>query len=191
MPHNENKVIVMRILLTAFGPFASNTSNPTEQIAGLIAAARPDIDVVILPVEYHAARRKIRELGSYDLHLALGLAADRSRATFERFAINRMDSPIPDNSGYIATDEEISAGPLAREETLGVKSLISYLRGKNYDVGESHSAGLYVCNLTMYSAIETSTHAGFLHLPPESLLGVESGADLVLDCLHILEDALC
>lgn len=81
----------MKVLLTAFGPFGPNTDNPSEHIAKGSAESR-GADVHILPVEYDAARTQVLELGFYDVHLALGLAADRTVPTLERFAMNRQDS---------------------------------------------------------------------------------------------------
>lgn len=168
------------MLMTAFGAFGDNASNPTEAIARrLLSEHASDIRVEVLPVEYEAARKRIQELGNHDVHLALGLAADREVATLERFAINRMDSPHPDNAGYAALDEQITDGPLALEATIPVKELIASSKTAGFTLEESLSAGLYVCNVALYTGIETSSRAGFLHLPSEEHLDLDTGYRLV------------
>ena len=138
-----------------------------------------DLTCKVLPVEYKGARSRVLELGHFDVHLALGLASDRTRPTLERFAMNRMDASIPDEAGYLAVDEEINPGPLALETTIPVRELAQAAVSAGYPCGVSLSAGLYVCNTVLYTGIETSTHAGFLHVPPADVFSVDDGVGLV------------
>lgn len=173
----------MRILLTAFGPFHTNSFNPTEHVARLVREEwqrADELTVEILPVEYGAARARVAELGAFDVHIALGLAADRTVPTIERFAMNRRDARVTDNSGFIATGEEVDAGaPLALETTLPFKEMITRAREAGFPLEESRSAGLYVCNTVMFTAIQNSARAGFLHLPPQEHFSLDDGAALV------------
>ncbi|QOR48643.1 hypothetical protein INS90_05165 [Trueperella pecoris] len=185
----------MRILLTAFGPFASHSYNPTEHVARLVGerwSHSAQLTVEILPVEYAAARQRVLGLGSFDIHLALGLAAERDVPTLERFAINRQDAAAPDNAGHMAAGESIDeSAPLAFETTLPYRRLIERANAAGYRVRESRTAGLYVCNTVMFSAIQTSQHGGFLHLPPAEAFSVEDGAGLVEFLLTEMADHLC
>lgn len=173
----------MRILLTAFGPFGSHTYNPTEHVARLVGQRwnRPEQLVVeILPVEYEAARQRVIGLGPFDVHLGLGLAADRDVPTLERFAMNRQDAPTPDNAGHVALGNSIDeSAPLAFETTLPFRRLIESANATGYQLKESRTAGLYVCNTVLFCGIQTSKRAGFLHLPPAEAFSVEEGAKLV------------
>ena len=176
----------MRVLLTAFGPFGSNTDNPSEHIVRRVAE-RSDVDVRILPVEFEAAREQVRDLGFYDVHLACGLASDRTVPTLERFAMNRQDSQYADNAGHLAAGEEIDeSGPLAVETTLPFKDLVDHVRAQGIALDESLSAGLYVCNTVMYTAIQTSGRAGFLHVPPIEYLSIDDAVTLVEHILDVL-----
>ncbi|WP_270974597.1 hypothetical protein [Trueperella sp.] len=185
----------MRFLLTAFGPFGPNSYNPTEHVARLVGeqwshAVR--LAVEILPVEYDAARARLRELGPFDVHLALGLAADRDVPMLERFAMNRQDATAPDNAGHTATGESIDeSAPLALETTLPFRRLIERANAAGYRLKESRSAGLYVCNTVMFTAIQTSRAAGFLHLPPAEAFSVEDGAALVEFLLSEVAEHTC
>ena len=51
----------------------------------------------------------------------------------------------------------------------------------------SDSAGTYVCNAVMYSAIEAAekthrTKAGFVHLPGEEVIAPDKAAEAILAC---------
>lgn len=186
----------MRILLTAFGTFGSHSMNPSEHIARGVGDrwACPDasLTVDILPVEYAGARSRVEELGYFDWHLALGLAADRTVPTLERFAMNRQDSPSPDNTGHVGTGEEIAEdGPLALESSLPNRELLRWAAEAGFPLEESLSAGLYVCNTVMYTAIHTSGHAGFLHLPPGNHFPIRSGIELTVGLLKQLVEMQC
>ncbi|QTG74619.1 hypothetical protein [Trueperella pecoris] len=185
----------MRILLTAFGPFGSHSYNPTEHVARLVEErwSHPtQLSVEILPVEYATARERVFALGPFDVHLALGLAADRDVPTLERFAMNRQEAAAPDNAGYVAAGESIDeSAPLAFETTLPFRCLIEHANASGYRVRESRTAGLYVCNTVMFSAIQTSQYGGFLHLPPAEAFSVEDGAGLVEFLLTEMVDRLC
>ncbi|MFC5370143.1 hypothetical protein [Arcanobacterium bovis] len=185
----------MRVLITGFGVFANNTENPTETLITSIsemndpalvlgvddvAHTRPcAIDVEILPVEYRAARERLEQLGAYDLHVALGLAADRTKITIERFAINKQDSRTADMSGHIARNESIDDGALALETSFDVPALVEAARQAGFDVEESLSAGLYVCNTVYYTALQVSRSAVFVHIPSPEYSSLETNLDFI------------
>lgn len=185
----------MRVLITGFGVFANNTENPTETLIASIsdmngpalvlgvddvAHTRPcAIDAEVLPVEYQGARVRLEQLGSYDLHIALGLAADRTKITVERFAINKQDSRTADMSGRIARNEAIGDGPLALETSFDVPALVESAREAGFDVAQSLSAGLYVCNTVYYTALQVSRSAVFIHIPPQEYSSLETNLDFI------------
>ncbi|WP_124054810.1 pyroglutamyl-peptidase I family protein [Arcanobacterium ihumii] len=185
----------MRILITGFGVFANNTHNPTETLVSSISQTKNPasllnlddltrghpltIDAEILPVEYARARQRLEELGTYDLHIALGLAADRRKITIERFAMNKQDSRTADMTGYIAHNEAIDDGVLALEASIDVPALVEAARQTGFDVAESLSAGLYVCNTVYYTALQTSRSAVFVHIPPQEYSSLETNLDFI------------
>ena len=102
-----------RILLTGFGPFGQSTFNPTIGAVESLAE-RSDVITAILPVEYRAATRRIRELihdHAPDAIVSLGLAEPRSTLSVERVAINLAEARIPDNSGYQPQDTALADPP--------------------------------------------------------------------------------
>lgn len=188
----------MKILLTGFGIFADNTENPSLEVLKYLSAQNEsgellsgiadgvEFDFVELPVEFQGARKKLQELGAYDFHLAMGLAANRVKPSFERFAMNVQDAKIPDNAGDYAHNRKITEGPLALETTLDLNKVVSDLTERGFDCYQSLSAGLYVCNTVLYTALETSHSAVFLHLPPVKEYDLQSQIDLVLEFLKTI-----
>ncbi len=164
----------MRLLVTGFVSFAHHAVNPTQQIIEVLSAktktvpatTAAEIDWQILPVEYSKARQIVQNLGAYDFHLALGLAADRQIPTLERFALNKQEATIADNAGVQAQGTPITTGALALEPKLDINTVITQARAAGHSLDVSYSAGLYVCNTVFYTALETSRDAYFLHLPP-------------------------
>ena len=162
-----------RILLTGFGPFGQSTFNPTIGAVESLAD-RDDVTAAILPVEYRAATRRIRELirdHHPDAIVSLGLAEPRSTLSVERVAINLAEARIPDNSGYQPQDTALAdaPSPAAYFSTLPVKRLVQALADADVPGSLSYTAGTFVCNAVMYAALDetagTDVLSGFIHVP--------------------------
>jgi pyroglutamyl-peptidase len=83
-----------------------------------------------------------------------------------------MDSKMPDNEGFAPEDEPVFEGaPAAYFATLPVKAIVAALRRENIPAAVSNTAGTYVCNAAMFTALHTiavagmETKAGFIHVP--------------------------
>lgn len=167
-----------RLLLTGFEPFLEHRHNPTESIV-----REMDEEVVggyeiigrVLPVDYkHAAERLLTyvEECKPSAVIMLGLAADRTKITPERIAINVNDS-VEDNTGNAPEDEPIvPGGPAAYFSTLPIKRITDALLENGIPAEISNTAGTYLCNNVMYSVLHVleqnniDTPAGFVHVPP-------------------------
>lgn len=167
-----------KILLTGFGPFLNNESNPTKEIAeSLHGKVIGGYEVVgrILPVEFAESGRVLKqylEELAPDAIILMGLASGRTKVTPERIAINCDDGGRPDNAGFIPQGEKIAAdGPDGLFSTLPVQEMVSRLVDAGIPAEISNSAGTYVCNHVMYEALHTlgqkglAVPAGFIHVP--------------------------
>jgi pyroglutamyl-peptidase len=177
----------MKLLLTGFPRFADVARNPSEQIvAALDGSVVGGVEVVgrMLPVS--AARTPEAVRAALDetaprLALLLGVAPGRSGLAIERTAVNLFDFPDPDNDGAQPVDVPIEAGaPVAYFATLPLRQIVEAWRVAGIPGYVSETAGLYVCNAAMYSALRATAPggppAGFLHLPslPEEVAGQPS-----------------
>lgn len=172
------------VLVTGFGAFGGHDRNPSaEAVRELARGWQPPAGAVlvteILPVSFERARRRLGELIEDHrpaLVLSVGLAAGRERLGVERVAINLADAPIPDVDGSQPADAPLeSEGPPARFSTLPVKRIVAALRGADLPAEVSLTAGGYVCNAVMYTALGAApagAPAGFLHVPAEDRLAV-------------------
>lgn len=189
----------MKVLLTAFNPFAGRSLNAAAETLKHIK--RHNISVhefelvkVELPTEYERSREILKESllrEKPDLVIALGEAAGRNRISLERVAINLNDSKAKDNANYLAQDEKIfKDGQNAYFSNLDLKALEAFLKSKDIPVSISNTAGTYVCNNVFYSLMyfidkyDLDTKAGFVHLPliPEEVLD-NNYASMSLDLL--------
>lgn len=163
------------ILLTGFDPFDGAARNPSADAVNAVAAAYDgphDLRVATLPVAFDASARRLRALiaqHSPDAVIATGLAGGSPKVAVERIGVNLIDARIPDNDGDQPVDalSEIG-GPAARFATLPVKRLVQVLTAAGLPAQPSLSAGSYVCNHVLYTAlgaVAPGVPAGFVHLP--------------------------
>lgn len=164
----------MKLLLTAFEPFGGEQLNPTMEIL----AALPDrsgMVKAVLPVTFDGAARVLEDLivrERPDAVLMLGQAGGRDRLTVERLAVNLDDASIPDNEGAMPQDAPIQPGAAnALFSTLPVKALVQRMREAGVEAAVSDSAGTFVCNHVLYTALWLAQErfpglrAGFVHVP--------------------------
>ena len=163
------------ILLTGFAPFDGAARNPSADAVDAVAAGYDgphELVAATLPVSFAASARQLRALiaqHSPDAVIATGLAGGSPRIAVERIGVNLIDARIPDNDGAQPHDAPSEVGgPAARFATLPVKRLVEVLTAEGLPAQLSLSAGSYVCNHVLYTAlgaVPQDAVAGFVHLP--------------------------
>jgi pyroglutamyl-peptidase len=170
----------VKILLTGFNAFHGVKVNPSEEVAlGLAERAAIGTGVAlmtsVLPTEYVAATRRIRQLfrsARPDAVLCLGVATKRDRISLERVALNLDDDPTPDNAGVVRRGRKIvRGGPDVYWTTLPLDAMLRALRGARVRAYISNHAGTFLCNHLFYAARHEAARArraiscGFIHIP--------------------------
>ncbi|MDF2046308.1 pyroglutamyl-peptidase I [Microbacterium sp. Kw_RZR3] len=179
------------VLLTGFEPFGGDATNPSGDAVRAVyerwtGAERLIVDV--LPVAFDAAGTRLRQLLDEhhpDVVIATGLAGGRAQVTPERVAINLADARIPDNDGAQPVDlPVVEGGPTAYFATLPVKAIAAALSDAGIPAAVSHSAGTFVCNHVMFTALDAAdphVRAGFVHVPSARESAPEGVASLPFD----------
>lgn len=168
-----------RVLISGFGPFLGNTTNPSQLVCEGVPALKIDgleLHSVVLPVTFEEAPQilinHIQQIRP-DLVISLGLASERTQIEIEKVAINFRNATGADNSGRVATDEKIDTNySEAYFTTLPYLKWLEIMKENGVSSKLSLSAGSYVCNEVffrlMIEAQQSSFKAGFIHLPPAS-----------------------
>ncbi|WP_175059339.1 pyroglutamyl-peptidase I [Thermococcus sp. 2319x1] len=174
----------MKVLVTGFEPFGGEKINPSwEAVKGLPEKIEnAEIIKHQLPVSFRGVKEKLLKIiedVKPDVVILTGQAGGRVNITVERVAINVMDARMEDNEGYKPEDEPIfEDAPAAYFATIPVKRIVKALRENKIPSMVSNSAGTYVCNTAMYTALHyiavngLEAKAGFIHVPyiPEQVL---------------------
>lgn len=165
------------ILVTAFEPFGGDVLNPSQMVLEALPDDDPAVTLrrLLLPVSYDRAARLLKQEMLRlrpDCVLSLGQAGGRKTVTVERIAVNLQDGGSPDSDGIVRRDCPVEEGaPDAYFSTLPVRILRDAVEREGVACALSLSAGTYVCNTVMYTALRTAdaaglpAKAGFLHLP--------------------------
>lgn len=163
------------ILLTGFEAFGGDSRNPSADAVAAVAASYDGPDRLItatLPVSYEGSALRLRSLiadHDPDAVIATGLAGGSDRVAVERVGINLMDARIADNDGARPIDQPCEPdGPAARFATAPVKHVVASLEEEGIPARASLSAGAYVCNHVLYTAlgaVPATVPTGFVHLP--------------------------
>jgi len=186
-----------KILLTGFAPFGGMESNPSEQVVRLFSEeVIPGVEftTMVLPVEYRRAMDIIREqVGRFDCIVMLGVARTRQEISIERVAINLMDAASKDNAGFRPCEEPVVYdGPTAYFSSVQVKMLAEAVKSTGIPCKVSNTAGTYVCNAVLYTALHTAaerklpTRSVFVHVPTEKQLPIArmyDGVRIILEQL--------
>lgn len=179
----------MTILVTGFNPFGGAEVNPSweavRRLPEKIGGAQ--IVKVLLPTEFRRAEQRLLEAmveNSPDAVISVGVAGGKGEIYVERVAVNLRDARIPDNVGFQPQDEPVAEdGPTAYFATLPVKAMVSAMKEAGVPAAVSNSAGTFVCNDVMYTALHQGKvpMAGFIHvpqLPPQAAEKGEEGMEL-------------
>lgn len=175
----------MKVLMTGFMPFGGESINPSWLAVEKVHVPEGmELIKKELPVTFHGARKELCALMDEhrpDCVICVGQAGGRKAVTVEYVAINLMDGV--DNDDVCMRDEPVEAGgENALFSTLPVWEMVSRMQGKGIAAARSLSAGAYVCNCVMYTALshaeKTGSDAwcGFIHVPyiPEQTVGKEA-----------------
>ena len=165
----------MKILVTGFEPFGPDTINAAWETVSRLPETIAGAEILKrqLPVGYESGPAALADLVSQlrpDAVLCVGQAAGRAAMTPELVGINWKDAAAPDNAGVLCQGERIrEEGPDAYFSTLPVREMVDAIRAAGVPAALSVSAGAYVCNCTLYQAVELlkpmGIPAGFLHVP--------------------------
>ncbi|WP_462410277.1 pyroglutamyl-peptidase I [Neobacillus sp. Marseille-QA0830] len=171
------------LLLTGFEPFLEFPINPTEKIVTELdgkTVGAYQIKGLLLPVTYEEAGRRVLDAIDQikpDAVISLGLAGGRANITPERIAINCRDG-APDNNGVVLNDAPIyEDGPAGYFSKLPIRKFVETLKENGYPAEISNTAGTYLCNNVMYTALhalkDQPVPAGFIHIPASHELAVK------------------
>jgi pyroglutamyl-peptidase len=162
----------MTILITGFDAFGDHASNPAEHIVRRLAGEEPTL---LLPTRYDRAAAlaldAIERLRPETV-VMFGLAAKRQTMELERFALNIIESPVPDNDGVVGAGLPVVAdGPAAYRTSVDLVAVRGRMAVAGHAVGISNHAGSYVCNHLYYSVLHALAERGqgpravFVHVP--------------------------
>ncbi len=174
----------MDILLTGFDPFGGEDINPSweavRRLPDTLLGAK--LHIHQLPTSFERAPQVLRGLIADiqpDAIICTGQAFGRNALSIERVAVNLQNASLPDNDGATPYEQAVNAqGPAAYFSSLPVHALADALAKQGMPCELSYTAGVYVCNTVMYTALseaEKLPHpcpAGFIHVPatPEQSL---------------------
>jgi pyroglutamyl-peptidase len=165
--------MTIRALVTGFEVYGRHGANPSTEVArALDGATVGEVTIVgrVLPVALAGLARRLERLLAEvqpDLVVATGLAPGESAIRLERLGVNLADFTLPDNRGRVVRDRPLVAGgPDAIFATLPLRGIEGALRRAGIPVRLSATAGLYLCNATLYRLLAMATApCGFIHLP--------------------------
>jgi pyroglutamyl-peptidase len=167
------------ILLTGFAPFGGERSNPSWEVASQLEGHGFNGIVVKsmrMPVNCNRASRAVTDAITSlapAAVLGLGQAGGRPVLSLEKVAINLADPRSErERDGGLQGKPVIAGGPDAYFTSLPLAAILRTLKRHHIPAAISLSAGVYVCNTVMYSALHTLRRrripAGFIHLPYEA-----------------------
>ncbi|MBE3575103.1 MAG: pyroglutamyl-peptidase I [Firmicutes bacterium] len=173
------------IVFTGFEPFGGEATNPSWRAVEELMRRPGPVRLIArqIPTVFGQAARAVEEvLGDIqpDGLVCVGQAGGSTGLRVERVGVNLNDARIPDNAGQQPVDQPIVAGgPAAYWSTLPTRRLVEALGRAGIPAELSYSAGTFVCNHVLYSALHYAaahglkTRVGFIHVPylPEQAVG--------------------
>lgn len=192
----------MRILLTAFEPFGTHKSNPTQEILNALPDKIGKVKLYkqLLPVSFahsfETLHDRLREK-SFDFIVLMGLSSQADGILLEMAAHNHAGSEKLDNDGMILQDPCIDPNaPLAYASAIPYWEALKSLQEAGYPVKVSSSAGNYVCNYIYFKClhyIESNYLASkcvFVHMPATDDMGYDFSLPLdteIKTITHLIE----
>ncbi|MES2476834.1 MAG: pyroglutamyl-peptidase I [Verrucomicrobiota bacterium] len=186
----------MKILVTAFGPFAGRSENASMLVLHELKLRFPEIRTRILPVDAVVAPSRLKQaLRSLrpDAVVMLGEAAGSKTIRLETRAWNEMDFRIPDIAGRLIAARPIREdGPNSLNSTLPLDLIFTSLDADGHPVSTSNDAGRYLCNQVFYQTMDylvghdMEIPAGFIHLPLAADFPTNQAADAMAKLLRVM-----
>lgn len=175
------------VLLTGFEPYGGRGINPAAEVVTQLDGCEIEGHRVVgrlVPVSFARLRRRIEELvrdTDPAAVVSLGLWPGEPVIRIERVAVNIADFEIPDNDGMLVVDGLVTpAAAVALASTLPLRAVERALLQAGVPARLSTTAGTFLCNATLYSALQACGSAGprcgFVHLPylPEQVASLLS-----------------
>ncbi|MBV8357976.1 MAG: pyroglutamyl-peptidase I [Deltaproteobacteria bacterium] len=167
------------VLLTGFAPFGGEHTNPSWEVALQLDGHKFNgvaVKSMRLPVNCRRASQSVIDAIARFAPAAvvgLGQAGGRPVLSLEKIAINLADPHADrERDGGLQGKPVIAGAPDAYFTRLPLPAILRALKRHHIPAAVSLSAGVYVCNTVMYSALHTlrrrRTPAGFIHLPYEA-----------------------
>ena len=163
---------MIRVLMTGFEPFGGQKINPSWQaVQGVTAPEDAELHRRELPVRWYdtsAALSALIDELQPDAILLTGQAGGAERIRIERVGLNLRDAGAADNAGIVVRDTPVFEGaPNAYFSTFAYKEILAALTSAGLPAAYSFSAGAYLCNEALYTALHLmpSARCGFIHLP--------------------------
>ena len=188
----------MKILLTGFEPFGKNAVNTSyEAVLQVRNIEGLTFKKVCLPVTWGGAGKMLcDEIDAFDPDAVLmcGLASGAEAIRVERVGINLRGS-IRDNDGKFPRGDAPGESPIdlggadAYFSTFNYAKILQSLKEEGIPANYSFSAGTYICNLVLYSALKknkddkTDRKVGFIHVPDATEFVGDNGKSLSLDTI--------
>jgi pyroglutamyl-peptidase len=164
-----------KLLITGFDCFDAQLLNPSWEAVRRLPDTVGEYRLcrLMLHTLYEkAAEELLRVAEDYkpDVIISVGQAGGRDAVTPERIAVNIRAARIGDNDGVILDGDRIAPeGPAAYFSTLPVEAMRDAIRAAGIPSSVSNTAGAFVCNDVMYSALHryagTPVRCGFIHVP--------------------------
>ena len=179
-----------RIIVTGFEAFSDFKNNISQEIAELISAEDVNdfkISTSILSVDESGSREisdRIERGEKIGAVLHLGFSESATEILLERYARNKFQMRIPDNSGRKLTSGTISPGKSKLETEIPTNFIEKHLMGVSA-IRWNEDAGGFVCNETYFRSLLASSSNGlplvlFIHLPSERIIPLEEQYEKIL-----------
>lgn len=172
-----------RILIFAFEKFDKLPSNPSVEVGKYLSHLTAEnfaVQFETLPVVMKSSKKhadafsKLKHsMVAFQPHWIIGLGTSfRPRVCVEEVALNRIDSPKPDNAGTVFRHQKISpSSPLALSTNVAVKKIVDVLKKSNVPAAVSYHADTYVCNWIYFKTLDylqrkkSKIKCVFIHVP--------------------------
>ncbi len=181
----------IKILITGFGPFPGQHSNPSEKLLGWIEQQhiRPGLKVQLttelVPTSWSAVEQfasgRLAEIDP-DIALHFGVHSRAAGICVETVARN-CTCTHADASGEAAPRHCIQENaPQTLNSTIDTQILVTKLRRRGLPARSSANAGRYLCNALLFASLYQSRkrasprQTGFIHIPPLNANGVSKDA---------------
>jgi len=184
------------ILVTGFVPFAHHERNISQQVVESIssnAGLDCKINTSILTVDEKGSREisgRIQSGEEISAVLHLGFSENAEELLIEKFARNRFQMKIADNSLRMETTGKIASGKITLQTNVPINIIDDHLEGIP-EIRWNEDAGGFVCNETYYRSLlaasaRKSPIVLFIHLPSEDKISLVRQTEIICNVCNAL-----